>query len=137
VLMDDIGIRRVNLQCLKRTAVTDVISFRYAPSPEHPGICDGEIVVNVQRAVDVGPAYGGIARELALYAAHGCDHLSGADDRTAAERARMRRRELRWLAEAGKLGLLQGLVSRPIPSGNKKKRRVSRSRTGRACRRPS
>ena len=38
-------------------------------------------------------------RELALYLAHGCDHLTGADDATPAGRARMRRRELGWLRE--------------------------------------
>jgi ssRNA-specific RNase YbeY (16S rRNA maturation enzyme) len=36
--------------------------------------------------------------ELALYIAHGFDHLSGADDDTPARRAAMRRTEMRWLA---------------------------------------
>ena len=50
------------------------------------------------------PAY-----ELAFYLAHGCDHLSGFDDRTTAQRARMHRRERRWLAEAAKESLIQSL----------------------------
>ncbi|MBQ3810327.1 MAG: hypothetical protein II839_05855, partial [Kiritimatiellae bacterium] len=36
--------------------------------------------------------------ELALYLAHGFDHLAGSDDATAAGYRAMRRRELRWLA---------------------------------------
>ena len=37
--------------------------------------------------------------ELALYIAHGLDHLSGADDATYEGYRTMRRRELRWLSD--------------------------------------
>jgi len=56
-----------------------------------------------------GARRGNAADELALYLAHGCDHLSGANDRTLRERRRMRRRELLWLAQARRNGLMAGL----------------------------
>jgi ssRNA-specific RNase YbeY (16S rRNA maturation enzyme) len=62
-----------------------------------------EIFVNVERAVVTAQKRNGwsASKELALYIAHGCDHLiSGENDANAAERMRMRRRELRWLREA-------------------------------------
>jgi len=55
---------------------------------------------------------GGPDRELALYLAHGCDHLAGADDATPRQRAAMRRRELRWLRAAAHADLLMGLFSK-------------------------
>lgn len=61
-----------------------------------------EIFVNVERAAQVRPCSRkwNASRELALYIAHGCDHLiSGEDDARDDERKRMRARELRWLRE--------------------------------------
>lgn len=78
---------------------TDVISLRYAPVPGGPPGGEAEILVNVERARQEGAKRaGGEAKELALYIAHGIDHLTGADDATPEERRRMRRRELGWLA---------------------------------------
>ena len=108
LLTDDAGISRVNCEYLHRDGPTDVMSFRYEPLPGEEAFC-GEIIVNVQRAWEKGPAYGGVSRELALYIAHGCDHLTGETDRMRRGRVRMRRRELRWLEEAGKAGLVTGL----------------------------
>ncbi len=88
----------VNEAVFGRRQSTDVVSVAYAPVPG-AGDWRGEVIVNAQRALQVGPRHGGVAHELALYLAHGLDHLSGADDGTAAERQRMRRRELRWLRE--------------------------------------
>jgi probable rRNA maturation factor len=102
VLVDDEASREVNRAHLGHDYATDVISFNFDPIPgeSERGVC-GEIVVNVEQAKRLGHRYGGAARELALYIAHGCDHLSGEDDKTPAQRQRMRRRELRWLKEAG------------------------------------
>jgi rRNA maturation RNase YbeY len=97
VLTDDQGIQAYKEAAFGYREITDVVTLRYAPSPADPGT-EGEIFVNVQRAFtrphrpDWTPFH-----ELALYIAHGCDHLNGADDRTPAERQRMRRRERRWL----------------------------------------
>ncbi len=97
VLTDDNGIQAYKLAAFGYREITDVVTLRYAPSPADPGT-EGEIFVNVQRAF-AHPLRTGWTpiHELALYIAHGCDHLTGADDNTPPERQRMRRRERRWL----------------------------------------
>ena len=83
---------------------TDVITQAYdAIPPEEPGLF-GELFVNVEQAGRAAPKRAGwsVAKEVLLYVAHGMDHLSGADDHEKADRDRMRRRELRWLAELGR-----------------------------------
>ncbi len=98
VLMDNEGIIPVNAAHLSKSNPTDVISFAYPPMPGTEKWI-GEVLVNAQRAIEEGGRRGDIPKELALYIAHGCDHLSGADDSTDVLRRRMRRRELRWLRE--------------------------------------
>ena len=57
-----------------------------------------ELIINAERAREEGRGRsGGVARELALYLAHGLDHLAGFDDDTPKHRAAMRQRETRWL----------------------------------------
>ena len=99
-LLDDAGIAPVNAAILAHAGATDVITQRYEAIPGEPAGLVGELFVNVERAVRAAPRRAGWSRdrELALYLAHGFDHLTGADDGTPAERARMRRRELGWLA---------------------------------------
>lgn len=105
VLVDDAGSRAINKAHLGHDYATDVISFNFDPIPGDPasGAC-GEIIVNVEQAHRLGRCYGGAAHELALYIAHGCDHLAGEDDKTPAQRQSMRRRELRWLRNLGVQG---------------------------------
>ena len=100
-LLDDASIAPVNAAVMGHGGATDVITQRYEPCPGEPEGLIGELFVNVERAVRAAPRRPGWSadRELALYLAHGCDHLTGADDATPAGRARMRRRELRWLRE--------------------------------------
>lgn len=88
--------------------VTDVIAMTYAPSPALAG-WSGELIVNAERAREWGPRFGGAARELALYLAHGCDHLTGGLDDTPEQRRVMRRRELLWLKKAEARGFLKPL----------------------------
>jgi len=97
VLTNDRGIQTFKQAAFGYREITDVVTLRYAPSPADPGI-EGEIFINVQRAA-AAPcrANWSPAHDLALYIAHGLDHLSGADDATPATRRRMRQRELRWL----------------------------------------
>lgn len=98
-LLDDAGIAPVNAAIMRHGGATDVITQRYEPCPGEPPGLLGELFVNVARAAARAPRRAGWSadRELALYLAHGFDHLTGADDATPAERARMRRRELGWL----------------------------------------
>jgi len=88
---------------------TDVITQRYDPIPGEPGGLTGELFVNAERAACCAPRRAGWDpdRELALYLAHGFDHLTGADDGTRAERSRMRRRELGWLKRVALTPLFQ------------------------------
>lgn len=111
VLTDDHGMTELNQAYFNKHESTDVISFAYAPMPgDHDGHT-GEVIVNVECAVREGPAHAGASRELALYIAHGCQHLTGASDHTPELREAMRQQETKWLARAEKEGLLDGLVS--------------------------
>lgn len=98
-LLDDAGIAPVNAAVMAHEGTTDVITQRYEPIPGEPAGLIGELFVNVERARRAAPRRAGWSadRELALYLAHGFDHLTGSDDRASSERARMRRRELGWL----------------------------------------
>ena len=110
MLTDDTGIVAANRAVFGREYVTDVISLAYPPLPNEAGGA-GELIINVEQAVREGMRRAGAPdRELALYLAHGCDHLAGADDATPGERAAMRRRELRWLRAATQEKLLAGLL---------------------------
>ena len=99
ILLDDAGMTDWNLRVMRYTGSTDVISQRYEPLPGEPAGMRGELLVNVERAWQVGAQRRNWppSRELALYIAHGFDHLNDAEDASSAGRQRMRRRELRWL----------------------------------------
>jgi rRNA maturation RNase YbeY len=109
ILTDHQGMAPVHQACFGRPESTDVVSQAYQPvPPEQPGMA-GEVVVNVEMAWEQRHR-GGASRELALYLAHGCDHLGGGVDDSREERARMRRRELGWLRRAEALGYVDGLM---------------------------
>ena len=98
-LLDDTGMESVNRAIMAHEGTTDVITQRYDPIPGEPDGLTGELFVNVECAQRSARQRAGWSadRELALYLAHGCDHLTGAEDGAPSERARMRRRELAWL----------------------------------------
>lgn len=98
----------VHRRCFSRDGTTDVISLRYEPVPGEEEAVTGEVFVNVDLAAQA--AQFGRGRELALYIAHGIDHLAGETDEDSRGRARMRRRELRWLRKAGAADFLEGLL---------------------------
>ena len=100
VLTDDAAMPAYKAGCFGVRVQTDVVSQSYAAVP---GVCaaTAELILNAERAKAEGRTRaGGPARELALYLAHGLDHLAGADDDTPARRRAMRRRETAWLAAA-------------------------------------
>lgn len=103
--MDDIQSQEVNNMHLHHDYPTDVITYTLPPFPGDETF-SGEIIVNVEYAFEHFKRSFTFQKELALYIAHGFDHLSGANDRSETEHNRMRRRELRWLAEAQTLNLL-------------------------------
>jgi rRNA maturation RNase YbeY len=114
-LLTDESIAPVNQAIMNHEGATDVITQRYDACPGEPEGLIGELFINVQRACMIVRAKGWTKQqELALYLAHGFDHLTGADDATALERAAMRRRERRWLVLTRDYisGLLRGRTPR-------------------------
>ncbi len=97
VLTDHAGITALHGRFLHQHTTTDVISFAYPPAPPAEPGATGEVIVNVEQALEIGPKYQGAAWELALYIAHGCHHLSGANDDTPARKKAMRTIEEQWL----------------------------------------
>lgn len=103
----------LNGEFMSETCPTDVLSFCLPPMPEQPELYSGEIFVNAECAMTIGKGdLSATAHELALYIAHGCDHLMDQDDSDAPSRRRMRNRELLWLKKADTLGLLNGFISK-------------------------
>jgi len=97
MLTDDATMPAYKAGCFGVRRQTDVVVQSYEAVP---GVCPAtaEIILNAERAKAEGKARpGGPARELALYLAHGLDHLAGHDDDTPARRRAMRRRETGWL----------------------------------------
>jgi len=109
-VLDDPAITQLKGQWFDRFVTTDVITFTSPPVVKSSG-WTGEILVNAPQAVrEGGRRKTGVQFELALYIAHGCDHLMDQSDRTAAGRKRMRQRECEWLRLAEKAGWVRGLI---------------------------
>lgn len=100
VLTDDAAMPDYKAGCFGVRVQTDVVAQAYAAVPG-AGPATAELILNAERAKQEGQSRpGGPARELALYLAHGLDHLAGRDDDTPARRRAMRRRETAWLDAA-------------------------------------
>lgn len=99
VLQDDSASDAAHRAIMNVAGATDVITQGYEAIPPEPEGIYGELYVNCDQALRVAPKRRGWspAKELLLYVAHGMDHLSGADDHSPRDYARMRRRELNWL----------------------------------------
>lgn len=117
-LTDHLQMTAVNTTFLEAHRTTDVISFAYPPHPPATDGYAGDVIVNVEQAIEVGPQEGGVAEELALYIAHGCHHLTGADDATPTQRRRMRRIELEWLRQAAERNLIDPILAVPAPASD-------------------
>ncbi len=94
VFMDD-QIRDLNREWFKKDTVTDVISFAYPAEAS-----TGEVIVNVQQAFEEGQLRTSPDHELALYIAHGCHHLMGAEDDTPERKKSMLDLEQKWVEES-------------------------------------
>jgi probable rRNA maturation factor len=104
VLTDD-SIREMNRQWFQKDTVTDVISFAYPASAPNDEGDTGEIILNLQQAAEEGKERESPDQELALYLAHGCHHLMGADDATPDEKRAMLDQETDWITQAKALTL--------------------------------
>ncbi len=109
-LQDDAGSDAAHRAVMGVEGATDVITQGYDAMPPEPEGVYGELFVNCDRAKSAAPKRCGWSptEELLLYVAHGMDHLSGADDYAPKDYARMRRRELGWLAAWRKRGKRKG-----------------------------
>ncbi|MCL1910421.1 MAG: rRNA maturation RNase YbeY [Kiritimatiellaeota bacterium] len=105
ILCGDAEITCVHAAVFNDPTTTDVITIPYAATPVSGATA--EIFVNTRLACDSAPEHETTpARELALYIAHGFDHLAGYSDLTPRGRDTMRKRELSWLNICEKQGLL-------------------------------
>ena len=118
-VVDDEAIAELKGRYFGEPVVTDVISFDLGGSDGSDGACDQEcatvdcidqervtidceVVVNAQRAAEVGGSQpGGALAELNLYVVHGLLHQLGYDDQTPDEAEAMHKKEDELLVELG------------------------------------
>ena len=128
--IDERRMRRLNQQFLSHDRPTDVLSFRYdlpaAPQRVSRGTAQagagavpervvGEILIAPQQARRYARAHGlSYREELSRYVVHGLLHWLGHEDRTAAERRRMRLREDKLLGSC-MTGRGNGKTAAPAP----------------------
>jgi probable rRNA maturation factor len=99
VFVNDAHLARLHARHLGDPSRTDVITFDLSDDLGGPG---GEIYASAPCARRRARARGVPARrELLLYVVHGVLHLCGFDDRTRAERARMRAAETHVMRALG------------------------------------
>jgi len=92
--VDADGISQLHEQFLSDPTVTDVITF---PGDQEEDLA-GEICVCVDFAIEQAPRFEqSFAEELTLYLVHGWLHLAGYDDVQEADRAEMRKAEVRTM----------------------------------------
>lgn len=113
VLADDAVLRELNRRYRGVDRATDVLSFAYEDATLTPAlslgarssrgrrVVSGDLVISRQRVRAQARRYRvSAARELARLVVHGALHLAGLDHHRAAERAHMRAREEKALAES-------------------------------------
>jgi rRNA maturation RNase YbeY len=107
VLLRDGPVAELNARYRRREGPTDVLSFPSDPRGWPPGEPRplGEVVISIDRACAQATERGAtLGAELARLAVHGVLHLAGFRDDSAAARARMRRREDRYLRRRAERG---------------------------------
>ena len=91
--VDNRRMKRMNKKYMKRDNPTDVLSFLLCGKPFSPAVrLIGDIYISSDMAHGNARRFGtSFRKELLLYVIHGVLHLVGLSDRTAAERARIRK----------------------------------------------
>ena len=122
-MVDDRDISRLHGQFMADPTPTDVLTFDLRDRPDDD-VIDGEIIISTETAGRQAGSFGtDPGQELLRYAIHGTLHLIGLDDRTPAQRRRMRREENRILAALA-----------DESEGGRRGRRMKRTRSGKARR---
>ncbi len=100
LVVDDAQIAAFHEEWFADPSPTDVITFDLSADPGPHAPLQGDIVVSVETAALIARDLrrGGLSgwtqrHELAYYVVHGILHLTGCDDRSAADRRAMRARE--------------------------------------------
>ncbi len=98
--VDNPTIQQLNQRYLEHDEPTDVLSFPL--SERNASKLAGELVIGAEVAKAEAESRGhDVHAELALYVIHGLLHLCGYDDKTAAGKAEMRRKEQHYLQQLG------------------------------------
>lgn len=101
-LVDDRTMSDLHQRFMNISGPTDVLTFELDHHPRTGRVIAGEIVVCVPEARRRCRENGHLLQnELLLYALHGVLHLSGYDDKTAAQYRRMHQAEDRILSRVG------------------------------------
>ena len=121
IITGDALISRIHEQSMGIEGTTDVVTLTYAAAPGSPATA--EIFVNAQLAFRCGADRSSLdliddevhglwspAHELALYIAHGFDHLAGNDDISESGFKSMRKREIDWVRHVHDLGLVDSII---------------------------
>jgi len=134
-VVDGPTMRRLHAEFLDDDRVTDVLSFDLRETPR-PGGVDGQIIVCGPVARQSARERGGrFTDELLLYVIHGCLHLAGYDDRTAAEAAAMHAREDELLSLLGIGPVFHAVPGRTRVRPNRRTPSRSASRSKRSTKR--
>lgn len=105
--VDDAHIHRLNKQFLDHDEPTDVLTFPYTEPTAKK--LEGEVVIGHGVATIYAADRGHpLALELTLYVIHGCLHLCGYDDRSAANAREMRVKEREYLQALGLPNIADG-----------------------------
>jgi probable rRNA maturation factor len=97
IFTDDGRLRELNCEFRAIDRPTDVLSFNIDEAGE-TGAVFGEVYISVPTAAEQAAAYGaGLAEEFIRLSCHGFLHLFGYDHMVAAEAAKMKEREDRYL----------------------------------------
>ncbi len=95
--VDDRAIRAVNRKFLRHDYATDVIAFALEDPADD---VVGELVISTEfAACEAAKRRIPAGEEVLRYVAHGILHLAGYDDHAARDRAKMWRRQERYLAD--------------------------------------
>lgn len=91
IFCSDAYLLAINEGYLKHDSLTDIITFNYS---ENPSLVEGEIYISIDRVKENAAKFHALFEdELSRVMIHGVLHLLGYNDKTHAEKTRMRKKE--------------------------------------------